>query len=189
MDAEQQMRESLLGRLDELADRARHPALDLDRFMDADNESGRLWSDEELVARRRRAALIHAATLVMDECIADHCTIGWDEETGRAVPGGGVEDSFVWAAFPPRFRRSYDADFFVRVLVTVVKVGHDLARPDAQEPACIAEEIIINAICSIAEQVMDDAGLGTGRVAADGDSARRCGLRGSLRPGSRRLGA
>ncbi len=160
MNPEQQLRESLLARLDELADRPRHPALELDRFTDAYNESGHLRPDEELVARRRRAALIHAGNLVIDDCIADHRTIEWDEETGRAVPGSGVGESFVWEAFPPRFRRSYDADFFARVLVTVVKVGHDLARPDAQAAACIGEEIIINAICSVAEQVIEDADLG-----------------------------
>jgi hypothetical protein len=41
-----------------------------------------------------------------------------------------------------------------------VKVGHDLARPDAGPPACIGEELLVNAIIKTALAVMRRAGLG-----------------------------
>ena len=44
--------------------------------------------------------------------------------------------------------------------MTAVKVGHDLAREDAGPPACIAEEIMVNAICEMAEDLLDVADLG-----------------------------
>lgn len=56
---------ALLGELDRLADRARHPALTLDRFTDdyRDGPSLALRPEQELLARRRRAAVIYAPIL------------------------------------------------------------------------------------------------------------------------------
>jgi hypothetical protein len=68
-------------------------------------------------------------------------------------------DTFVWDYFPPRLRASYEPQFFAKILVSVVKVSHDLANPAAGQPACIAEEIITNAICKYAYALMDEAGL------------------------------
>jgi hypothetical protein len=58
--------------------------------------------------------------------------------------------TFVWDNFPPRFRTSYDPQFFAKILVSAVKVSHDLANPKSERPVCIAQEIIVNAICKYA---------------------------------------
>ena len=154
--------EALLAELDRLADRARHPALEIDGFTDDDGEEGdiELRPEQELLVRRRRATVIYAANLVVNECLDDQQRLEWDEDTGLPVVDGDLGDSFVWRFFPPRFRGAYDAVFFRRVLVTAVKVGYDLAREDGGSPACIGEELVINAICQMAERVMDEAGLG-----------------------------
>lgn len=46
------------------------------------------------------------------------------------------------------------------MLVSAVKVSYDLARPDADHAACLAEEMILNAICQMAELAWDMADLG-----------------------------
>ena len=76
-------------------------------------------------------------------------------------------DTFVWDYFPPRFRPSYDPDFFAKVLVTTIKVTQDLASPSADRPACIAEEIIVRAICRYAYALMDEADLDYDAVLED----------------------
>jgi hypothetical protein len=163
MDPIEANQQRLLETLDGLADRARHPSLELDRFTDdGDDEVDKLSDDQRLRACRRRAAVIHAANLIVDELIDETRAVEWEPGTGVATPGGGVEDSFVWRALPPRFRAAYDEVFFAKVLVTAVKVAYDLARPDGQDPACLAEELLINAVCTAAEQIMEDAGLGHG---------------------------
>ena len=66
---------------------------------------------------------MYAANLIVDDCLQDHRTLDWNEDTGLPVADGEPSDSFVWRFFPPRFRGAYDAAFFGKVLVTAVKVG------------------------------------------------------------------
>jgi hypothetical protein len=89
-----------------------------------------LTSDQELLARRRRATVIYAANLVVSDCLDDQQWLEWDEDTGLPVDDGDLGGSFVWRFFPPRFRGTYDAAVFRKVLVTAAKVGYDLARDD-----------------------------------------------------------
>lgn len=152
---------TLLAELDRLADRARHPALSLERFADDyDEDETPLTAAQLLVARRRRAAVVFAANSVIDHCMWDLQRIDWGGEVGPPQDTIELQESFVWRFFPPRFRSRYTRQFFANVLVTAAKVGHDLARPDAGEPACSAEEIILNAVCRMADTVMEAAAVG-----------------------------
>jgi hypothetical protein len=151
-----------LAELDRIADRARHPALELDRFTDdLDDELDLMWPDDRQRAMRRRACLMYAADMVLDQVMEDLQTVEWDPDSGRPLPGT-VEGCLVWARFPPRFQTSYDGTFFRWVLVSAVTVAYDLARPDGGEAACTAEEVLRNIIAEMADAVMDDAGLGHG---------------------------
>lgn len=174
----------LLAEFDRLAHQAGLPAVGLDRFFDeyphtdddehpvrdADFEALGVSQERIRDARRRWGALIHAANMVVQDCLDDHATQSWiDDEfdSDEADEGLNTADlevslmgaSFVARFFPPRFRHAYDEEFFGKVLVTAVKVGYDLVHPEGGEPACIAEEIIINAICQIAVQTAEAAGL------------------------------
>jgi hypothetical protein len=170
----------LLAELAGLADRARHPALTLASFLDdpaclhegldAGAEVDE-WGDEQLLAAGatpgqvhaatlRRAALIWAANQAVTDTLADLTELSWDPDTGLPVPGERLRDGFVWQHFPPRHWPAYTRGFHRQVAVCAVKVGHDLARPDAGPPACIAEELLINATIQTALAVMGRAGLG-----------------------------
>jgi hypothetical protein len=159
---EERLDHELLATLDRLAGRARHPALELDHFTDdLDDDPDLLGADDRQRATRRRACLMFAADLVVEQVLEDLTQIEWDADTGRPAPGT-VEGSLVWTWFPPRFRPSYDWTFFHRVVVSAIKVAYDLARPDGAEAACTAEEMLRKVICDFAVDVMDDAGLGPG---------------------------
>lgn len=120
----------LLETLDGLARRARHPALELDRFTDdADDDPALLWPNQRQRADRRRACVIYAADLVVDQVLQDLIEVEWHPDTGRPVRGT-VENTLVWTRFPKRFRPAYDGTFFRRVAVCAVTVAYDLARPD-----------------------------------------------------------
>ncbi|MFI6833639.1 hypothetical protein ACIBG5_41450 [Kribbella sp. NPDC050241] len=147
---------------DDLADRVRNPML---AYLGSPEDRGD-WGDtppseaELLDERRLLGAVMLASTLIIDECIEDIGTIGPAEaDRDGYLDPESCADTFVWSWFPPRFRASYDQQFFTNVLVSAVKVSHDLANPKSERPACIAEEIIVNAICKNAYTLMDDAGL------------------------------
>ena len=147
---------------DDLADRVRNPML---AYLGTPEDRGD-WGDDsptevDLLAERRLLGAVMLASIhIIDECIDDIQAIG----SAEAEPDGDLDpeiyaDTFVWDNFPPRFRASYDSEFFAKVLVSAVKVSHDLANPNSERPACIAEEIIVNAICKYAYALMDDAGV------------------------------
>lgn len=147
---------------DELADRVRNPML---AYLGSPEDRGD-WGDtppseaELLAERRLLGAVMLASTLIIDECIEDIKTIGLAEaDPDDDLDPESCTDTFVWSWFPPRFRASYDQQFFTDVLVSAVKVSHDLANPKSDRPACVAEEIIVSAICKNAYTLMDDAGL------------------------------
>ncbi|TDW24135.1 hypothetical protein [Kribbella kalugense] len=153
---------TLVQLFDDLADRTRNPLIS---YLGTRDDRGD-WGDEppsdaDLLAERRLlGAITLAAISIIDECIADMQTIGAAEmDSDAELDPETYADTFVWDYFPPRFRASYDPQFFAKVLVSVVKVSHDLANPAAGRPACIAEEIIVNAICKYAYALMDEAGL------------------------------
>jgi hypothetical protein len=159
-----------------LADRAQHPALTLASFLDgpvdvADDLDADELDEADLLAAGagveqlyaaslRRAALIWAANQVIVRYSEDLTRMDWNPVTGLPDPASGVQEPFVWRYFPPRFRRVYTRTFGLNVLVTAVKVAYDLARPDAGPPACIAEELVLNAVIEIAGSGMEQAGLG-----------------------------
>jgi hypothetical protein len=168
-----------LAELAGVADRARHPALTLTSFLDDlaslagfdDDVDYEDISDEDLLATGvtpaqlhaailRRAALVWAANHAVTACLADLAELTWHPDTGLPLPGARLEEGFVWRWFPPRHRPAYTRGFHQQVAVCAVKVSHDLARPDAGPPACIAEELLINAITTTALTVMRQAGLG-----------------------------
>jgi len=150
--------------LERVADRARHPSLELGRFttdahFDGTDDELTVPKREQRAARLRRAALILAANAIFEECLEDYCELD-DLDGDDAFPLRGADDTFVYRFFPPRFRRAYDRRFFADVVATVAKVGYDLASPDGGLPACIAEEITLNGIFEYARQIMDAAQLG-----------------------------
>jgi hypothetical protein len=163
----------VLAELERLAGRVRHPELGLVSFLAGPVEVGQSDPDPDEVdlvaagaspvqvhrARLRRAAVVYAANEVVERCVDDLTLLGWDGETGLPLDEGEAGESFVWGFFPPRFRSSYTRDFAIKVLVTAGKVAYDLARPDAGPAACIAEELILNAICVMTAQVLAEAGL------------------------------
>ena len=179
-------REALRAELERLADRGRHPALNLTNLADLDTDDddwhgldydldeSRLSEEQRRVARVRRGAVVYAAHLIVDDCLADLRDLAMASETtppnlssGDSTPSalaGAAPDSFVWRYFPPRFRRAYTHDFFDGVLVSAVKVAYDLARPDGGRAACIAEEFILNAISHIAIDVLQDVGIDSGSI-------------------------
>ncbi|GAA3128952.1 hypothetical protein JOF29_007339 [Kribbella aluminosa] len=153
---------ALIQLLDDLADRARNPYI---AYLGSPDDRGD-WGDNPpsdadlLIERRLLGAVTLAAIHIVDECIADIQTIGAAEMDPDGAPDPEIyADTFVWNYFPPRFRPSYDQQFFAKILVSAVKVSHDLANPKSDRPACIAEEIIVNAICKYAYTLMDEAGL------------------------------
>jgi hypothetical protein len=159
-----------------LADRARHPALALASFLDdpvdtdgsvdidemdeADLLASGATVEQLYAASLRRAAVIWAANEVISSCADDLTVLDWDLETGLPDPDSGLEEPFLWRYFPPRFRGAYTRAFQMNVLITATKVAYDLARPDAGAPACIAEELVMNAVIRLASAGMDQAGLG-----------------------------
>jgi hypothetical protein len=153
---------ALIQLFDDLADRVRNPML---AYLGTPDDRGD-WGDDSpteadlLAERRLLGAVTLAAIYIVDECIADMQTIGSAEMDSEGDLDPEIyADTFVWEYFPPRFRASYDPQFFAKVLVCAVKVGHDLANPTSGRPACIAEELIVNAICQYAYALMDDAGV------------------------------
>jgi hypothetical protein len=161
------------------ADRVRHPNLSLTNFVSresayADNagagdpdaaadrdgdEETSIPAEERKPARLRRAAVAVAATEIIDRCIDDLQVVEFDED-GQLGDPDETEDTFVWEAFPPRYRDAYDEAFFRRVLVTAVKVAQDLADPHGGPAACTAEEIIRRAIGGLAMRLWEITGLG-----------------------------
>ena len=77
--------EPLLRELELLSNRARHPALELSRFTDlgVNAEEAPLEPAQELLARRRRGAVIYAANQIIDDCLDDQRDVVFDPE--RAV--------------------------------------------------------------------------------------------------------
>jgi len=154
--------------LDGVADRARHPSLELGRFTVEAHEdrSGELAvpKRERRAARLRRATLILAVNAVFEECLEDYRNLDdlddLDLTGDEPLPVRDADHTLVYRFFPPRFRRFYDRRFFADVVATVAKVGFDLARPDAGPPACIAEEIVLAGVFEYAEQIMEEAQLG-----------------------------
>jgi hypothetical protein len=131
------------------SDRVRHPSLGLANFVspesayaDADDDDeASVPAQERQPARLRRAALALAATEIIDRCIDDLQVVEFDDD-GQPLDPEEAEDTFVYEAFPPRYRPGYDEAFFRKVLVTAIKVAHDLADPQGGPAACTAEEII-----------------------------------------------
>jgi hypothetical protein len=158
---------TIRSRLAEVADRVRHPGLPLVSFAadlpEVDDDEDRELTDDDLpqeereAARLRRAALIFAATQVIDRCIDDLQMINFGDGD---VLADEAEDSFVYEWFPPRHRDSYDEVFFRKVLVCAVRVADDLADPGADMATCTAEEIIRHAIGALAQELCDEADLG-----------------------------
>ena len=74
-------------------------------------------------ARQRRAALVVAATGIIDRGIDDLRELDFGDD-GLPDPDQ-AEESFVFERFPARHRASYDEPFFRNVLVTVVKVAQE----------------------------------------------------------------
>lgn len=153
---------ALIQLFDELADRVRNPML---AYLGTPEDRGDWGNDSpseaDLLAERRLlGAVILASIHIIDTCIDDMQPIGSaDVDPDADLDPETYADTFVWDYFPPRFRPSYDPQFFAKVLVSAVKVSHDLANPTSGRPACIAEEIIVNAICKYAYALMDDAGV------------------------------
>jgi hypothetical protein len=161
----------LRSRLATVADRVRHPNLLLARFLsreavynddsliDIDDDESQIPAAELEPARLRRAALLVAAEEIIDRCIDDLQLVEFDED-GRPADLDEAEDTFVFEAFPARYRDAYDEQFFRNVLVTAIKVAQDLADPDGGPAACTAEEIIRRAVGTGAEQWWEITDLG-----------------------------
>lgn len=163
---EESVAESERARLAAAKDKARHPALALPNFVgdlkvlpDGEEISeDDIPEDERENAELRRAALIVAATDIVDWCIDDIEMVMFDEND--QADEDSTEESFVFDVFPDRCRRSYGQEFFRKVLVTSVKVATDLADPHGGPAACTAEEIIRHAVGSLAMSLCEEAGLG-----------------------------
>jgi len=153
------------------AHRVRHPAAPLAHFVaDSDQLPEDFGGDgdgcEDLdlppaaleEARQRRAALVVAATGIIDRSIDDLRELDFGDD-GLPDPDQ-AEESFVFERFPARHRASYDEPFFRNVLVTVVKVAQDLAHPNGEPAACTAEEIVRDAVIDEALGLCEAAGLG-----------------------------
>jgi hypothetical protein len=161
----------LRSRLATIADRVRHPNLLLahfvsrelvlsdDSLIDIDEDESQIPPTEREPARLRRAALIVAVNEIIDRCIDDIQFTEFDED-GRLVDPNEADDTFVFEAFPPRYRYAYDEPFFRNVLVTAIKVAQDLADPNSGPAACTAEEIVRRAIGTVAQQLWQITGLG-----------------------------
>jgi hypothetical protein len=158
-------------RLAAVAGRVRHPNLLLAHFLsrelvfsddsliDIGEDESQIPPAEREPARLRRAALIVAANEIVDRCIDDIQFTEFDED-GRLVDHGEADHTFVFEAFPSRFRNAYDEPFFRNVLVTAIKVAQDLADPNGGPAACTAEEIIRRAVGTVAQQLWELAGVG-----------------------------
>lgn len=140
------------------SDKVRHPALSLDYFVSA--RCPDVLSDDEAIslagvpdvevkaARIRRGSVMVAAEQVIDQCIDDLQQVTFDD---KGFPAGErAEGSFVYREFPGRHRRAYNQAFYRKVLVTAIKVAHDLADPRGADAGCTAEEIIRAALGPIA---------------------------------------
>jgi len=160
------------------AHRVRHPAAPLAHFVaDADqlpedfDGDGDGCEDLDLPpaaleeARQRRAALVVAATGIIDRSIDDLRELDFGDD-GLPDPDQ-AEESFVFERFPARHRAGYDEVFFRNVLVTVVKVAHDLADPHGEPAACTAEEIVRDAVIDEALGLLPKPPEGTLRAAGE----------------------
>lgn len=158
--------EAARARLAALKGKARHPALglwnfvadlkvlpDVDEFSDDDVPEG-----EREDAELRRAALVVAATEIVDYCIDDIEMVTFDD--AGQIDAESAEESFIWEIFPARHRRAYGPEFYRKVLVTAVQVASDLTDPHGGYAACTAEEIIRSAVGRLAMRLCEEAGLG-----------------------------
>jgi hypothetical protein len=136
----------------------RHPALSLDYFVSTrcldvlgDDEAISMAGvpDAEVEAARiRRGSVMAGAEQVIDQCIDDLQQVTFDD---KGFPAGErAEDSFVYEEFPHRHRQAYNQAFYRKVLVTAIKVAHDLADPHGPDAGCTAEEIIRAALGPLA---------------------------------------
>ncbi|ONI91731.1 hypothetical protein ALI22I_07640 [Saccharothrix sp. ALI-22-I] len=164
--------DSLLSEITLVAGRVRHPDLwigafvapawygdaEIDDSADEKDVEAALPADERERARRRRGTLLVAANRIIDDCISDLTHLGFDD-TGLP-DADDAEDSVVYRFFPPRHRDAYDEDFFRQVLVTAVKVAHDLADPHGRPAACTAEEVIRDTVLDLARDLCLEADLG-----------------------------
>jgi hypothetical protein len=155
------------------ARKARHPELSLARFVadvsmlpeDGDFADDDVPPGEREQARLRRAALIVAATDVVDRCIDDLQRIEFGDD--QLPDADDAEDSFVYGWFPARHRRTYDEGFFRKVMVTAVQVAADLGSPQGGAASCTAEEIVRHAVGAIAGEICEAAGLGEAWLSPD----------------------
>jgi len=160
--------DDLLVTFDRLADQVRHPALTLDLFttqhLDDCDEPDNDEADDDAVsqvldpavlevARRRRGALMFAATLVFDHILDDLVVSEADREP-LGLP------RFVDEHLPSRLRHRYDSSFLRKLLAMAAKVGQDLAADEFSYPACTAEELVLWAIVREWEVLLDLTGLG-----------------------------
>ncbi|MCL2580834.1 MAG: hypothetical protein FWE35_00065 [Streptosporangiales bacterium] len=158
--------EATRARLAAAKGKARYPGLGLWNFVadlkvlpDVDEISEEDVPEAEREdAELRRAALIVAATDIVDWCIDDIEMVIFDEND--RVDEETTEESFIYDVFPARHRRAYGQEFFRKALVTAVQVAADLADPDGGPAACIAEEIIRHAVGELAVSLCEEAGLG-----------------------------
>jgi hypothetical protein len=134
--------------------------VDVDDMDEADLLAAGATAEQLYAASLRRAAVIWAANEVVSSCADDLTVLDWDALTGLPDPDSGLDEPFLWTFFPSRFRGAYTRGFQLDVLVTAAKVAYDLARPDAGPPACIAEELVMNAVIHIALAGIEQAGLG-----------------------------
>lgn len=154
------------------ADRVRTPLLSDDAFTcgledtawDDDGELTRpLTAQEQADIRARRGALMLAALVIMDEVFDDLETIGFDPDLDDPDDKENTlvhrNDTFIYQAFPPRYRSAYDGVFARKATVSVAKVVADLGSPNGDYPACTAEEIVTHAIIQRAYSLMLEADL------------------------------
>lgn len=148
---------------------ARHPALDLWRFV-ADSDvlpepkTMKLSDEDESVleaerenAELLRAALLVAATDIVDWCTDDIETVEFSMASRPTMTQQRIR-SFT-AGSRGDHRRAYDEEFFRKVLVIAVQVAAELADPHGGPASCTAEEIVRHAADSIAGDLCEAAGL------------------------------
>jgi hypothetical protein len=147
------------------ADRVRTPLLPDEALIgaledSAWNEDGNLTrpltAREQADVQARRGALMLAALVIMDEVFDDLETVGFDPDEDDP---DDLDSTFIYQAFPPRFRAAYDGLFARKVTVSVAKILGDLGSPNSDYPACTAEEIITYTIIQRAYEYMLDADL------------------------------
>ena len=106
--------------------------------------------DHDALPPNHRAALEHACTVLIDEFL--------DDIADLSTSPAGWDDTYMASYLPGQFRQQYTPLFARQFLLCTATVAWKLAQEAWLEPACLAEDLALNALIERAGAEIELAG-------------------------------